>query len=170
MGGKEMKKKRKEKCEESEIRDGAFRIGGEVWKLNRIPSHLHFNFLQLSKALLSVFLSSLLSVPLPLCHPLLPLSLYSVFLCHSLLLWFTLPPITVGFVLRYSTALRMAQIELKNTFGVIWRSYWLEGVVCQWPQKIVKKPSWRKKNNLIRRGCQLSICPFAFGVYCLWCS
>lgn len=81
-----MKKKRKEKCEESEIRDGAFRIGGEVWKLNRIPSHLHFNFLQLSKALVSVFLSSLLSVPLPLCHPLLPLSLYSVFLCHSLLL------------------------------------------------------------------------------------
>ena len=91
MGGKEMKKKRKEKCEGTEIRDGAFGIGGEVWELNRIPSHLHFNFLQLSKALVSVFLSSLLSVPLPFCHPLLPLSLYSVFsvtlyYCDSLFL------------------------------------------------------------------------------------
>lgn len=45
-----MKKKCTERCEESEIRDGALGIGKEVWELNRIPSHLHFNFLQLTKA------------------------------------------------------------------------------------------------------------------------
>lgn len=72
-----MKKKAKEKCEESKIRDGALGMGREVWELNRILSHLHFNFLQLTKAQLSAFLFSLFNVPLPLFHP------HSAFsLCH----------------------------------------------------------------------------------------
>ena len=102
---------------------------------------------------------------------------------------------TVGFVLRYSTALRRYKLNWKkkkkmefaialqdDTFSTIWHSYWQEGVVCQRSNKIIKNSSYWRKKKLIRSDEAISyqsavatsnirvyLCPFDFGVYWLWC-
>ena len=101
---------------------------------------------------------------------------------------------TVGFVLRYSTALRRYKLNWKkkkmefaialqdDTFSTIWHSYWQEGVVCQRSNKIIKNSSYWRKKKLIwsdeaisyqsavaTSNIRVYLCPFDFGVYWLWC-